>query len=255
MSDSITSITAAEILSSGELSPKWQARFDEMVSWVVENGRFPQRNKEDAQENTLAVWRMHQRVGNPQTEKGKADKALQHKVLDEVLPDWRGEKRRAYRTWDEGAADFVAWVTSHGYYPTYTRNGDPEEARQHFWMANMRQAERGEGTNAWHPEYGEFLDEFVPEWRGGYTRRPANRKAAKMDDFTEAVKAIVEFIDQHKRYPSYKDESERVVHAKIQRFRGKANKGVLHQDKLDILNAVLPEWRNAKADLSNFSAS
>jgi hypothetical protein len=255
MSGTITNATAEEILSSGEINPKWQARLDEMVSWVSANGRFPQRTKEDEKENLLAVWRMNQRVSNPTTEGGRATRDLQHKVLDELLPNWRGEKRRAYRTWDEGAASFVVWVTQHGYYPSHVRADDAEESRQHFWMVNMRQAENGIGTYTWHPEYGDFLDEFVPEWRGGGNRKPADRSPASMNAFQDAVSAIVEFIDQHKRYPHSKGSTEFVISEKIRRFRHKAVKGTLPQSKLDILDAAIPGWRDYKTDLSNFSAA
>lgn len=130
----------------------WEKNFNEMVAWIRQNGRNPQKTGGDETETRLAVWRQWQR---------KVAAGVNRSKLDEAVPGWAGESRRKYRLdWKVAAQEFVDWVNDHDGVLPRMSNSDKQEVFMYFWLVNQR------STRANIAERTAFLDENVPNWRG-----------------------------------------------------------------------------------------
>jgi hypothetical protein len=147
-----------------------RAKVDAIIEWYNQNGRLP-RNQKGTSEEELTLNKHLVRL--QLIAKGKrGDNLTQEyaeliKELDAVMPEWRSKDSHfsSARSWDAAAAEFVQWVNGHNRLPAWNAE-DREEKAQFRWLAQMRTASQGNGTRRWSTEYGDFLDEFVPAWRG-----------------------------------------------------------------------------------------
>jgi hypothetical protein len=222
----------------------WESHLEHLVTWVAEHERFPQRSKTDREENDLAVWRLNQKVMNPTTADGIRIRDERLAILDERVPGWRGKKRREYRTWEQAAAEFVAWVETNGRLPRYPTD-DADEQRHNFWMINMRSASKGSGTHRWDEQYGAFLDEKTPGWRGSSTVADGTRiPRGKWEDRAQEV---ADWVKENGHLPRYGSddavESRKYIWLAQARAAANGKGGKWTPEREALLTSILPEWR------------
>ena len=225
---------------------KWDEKFDLLVKWVSEHdGQNPNRS-DDVEENTLAVWRMNQRVAQPVSASAQKTHADRLSKLDAEIPGWRGEKRREYRSWETASTEFVQWVSDHGRLPSF-RGTDAEETRHYFWIVNIRNASRGNGTHVYTEEYGEFLDEKTPGWRR------TDRSGYSYDNGTweRNARKIAEWVNENGRLPRrgvsrYPEEHKMGVWLINARkgYQGKAGKW--SDERTALMDELIPGWKGKR---------
>jgi hypothetical protein len=165
---------------------EWNTECDGFIAWVRENGRFPSRDRnamdKESVEYQWEIWRMRQ-THVPASHIDKEIYERRVARLDTELPGWQGKKRRAYRSFRQGADEFIAWVETNGRLPKY-QAPDPEENRQNFWMTSVRTATKGGGTMKVSEDDAAYLDAHVPNWRGrGKTVGKTNDNSGSLAEF------------------------------------------------------------------------
>jgi hypothetical protein len=181
MADRTGTLSADRLNTMNRLLPDWKSKNHDMsayrenkvtaiIEWYNQHGALPRKQKTSGEEELVLNGHLLRLQTIAKGGRGVAlaqEYADLFKKLDEAIPNWHSKDSYygTKRSWDVAAADFVQWVNAHDRLPAWNAKSNAEKMNFR-WLVQMRTASQGNGTRRWDDAYGEFLDEFVPGWRG-----------------------------------------------------------------------------------------
>ncbi|MDB6077893.1 MAG: Helicase associated protein [Akkermansiaceae bacterium] len=161
---------AAGAASGPHPAPKGLARLDEVISWVLTGGRFPDSRSRDRGERSMARWLSGR---GREAAEGTLNPAYSAGLAQ--IPGWADNRREATdeARWHQRLGQLMAYREEGNDWP---RHHDSDSDREHtlgVWIHTQRYKRRRGELN---PVRLKLLDDAVPGWQLGRTRgRPPPR--------------------------------------------------------------------------------
>ncbi|MCB5290862.1 hypothetical protein BJQ90_00279 [Arthrobacter sp. SO3] len=145
-------------------SPTVLARMEEMIAWIMAEGRLPRDRSEDKGERSMARWLSERRR---EAAEGTLDPVYRDGL--ERVPGWEENHRAAAdeTRWRDRLAQLVDFRAEGNDWP---RHHDFDSEREHtlgVWIHTPRYKHRRGDLD---PEKVRLLDAAVPGWQTGRTR-------------------------------------------------------------------------------------
>ncbi|MFS0717331.1 helicase associated domain-containing protein [Arthrobacter sp. 1P04PC] len=166
-------LEAAHLAATGtkrRRSPVDLARMEEIIRWVVTEGRFPRERSADQEERSMARWFSDRRR--------EVAQGTLHQAYGEGLvrvPGWGWNLRTAAEEarWHQWLGQLVNFRAEGNDWPRHKKCGSEREHTLGVWVHAQRQKQRRGELEA---EKVKLLDDAVPGWQRGRTRgRPPRR--------------------------------------------------------------------------------
>jgi hypothetical protein len=170
---------------------QWRGRYQELVAYVDENGRFPNRHggiqRADRREISLADWVLTQK--NKHTNKLLPPHTPAQIALLERIPGWSWPATAD--KWSARLDDLLAFIREYSKMPSL-RASSVNERKLAAWVELQLQDYR---SGAMEYRYSDRIDalEQVPGWRW---------EADKLDDWLSTYAAVFAYAIEHGKLPS-----------------------------------------------------
>ncbi|SDL40712.1 Helicase associated domain-containing protein [Arthrobacter sp. ok362] len=154
---------AATVTQTGP-SPADLARMDEVIAWIMAQGRFPRDRSGDKEERSMARWLSDRRR---EAAKGTLSPAYRDGLAR--VPEWAGNPRAAAdeARWHDRLAQLADFRAEGNDWPRHQQADSEREHTLGVWIHVQRQKHRRGGLDA---EKLRLLDCAAPGWRTGRTR-------------------------------------------------------------------------------------
>jgi hypothetical protein len=212
----------------------WQRQVKEILAFQDRHGRLPKPSGTENDENRMAEWLVRHRNGERSS---TGDRALyRYRLLDEVLPAWRGTGDGA---WAESARAVKEYRERHGSWPS-SKSADPVVRRMGTWLSGQRWS-HSQGDAVFTPARKEYMDASLPEW--AHTVE---------DEWRSNFGRLREFWNVNARWPRVGAQNpvEDSVGRWLRTQRGLARKPehARFVVRRELLDEALPGWRGSTRD-------
>lgn len=229
---------------------QWENSYQNLKSFIAENGRWPAIGSSDPNETKLYNWCSTQRSLE---KKRKKDPLTQSRIdkLDAIGFRWIVIKTR---TWKESFELVKAFYLKNNEWPTHS-NRDPEEDRLGKWCNTMRASRNGNKTKyKLTPGQIKKLTDLGFEWTPNPVRKRSKERLDKI--WITRYNEFCEFIAKEKRYPRAKaiydsrtkkkmtnefrinNEKEKFLYIWRVRMVGQKRKGTLSEERIQLLDSI-----------------